>query len=395
MAKYEYFDRSPEDVHRSQRQSDSKYDRFMDTSFGSFRPKEGENCIRIVPWLNGAMPKAPEYAERWGRHWGVTITVHYGVGGNRGSYLCLDKMKGQPCPVCDVWRSDKVEEIGPTDRILCWLVDRNQQKSGLQWWAMPLTVSKDISIASERKGTGQLLKIDDWNKGYDIFFDVEGSKKQTKYKRVQADTQSSYLAENERDQDKLLDDAFAQCLPDLLKYYDADYLQKILMGQKEPGEERQNDRGDTSDRRRRPTSDEYSGDREETSSRSSRASGDDSDYSRARRGEEPDSRERSSRDTSDDGGSRRRGEPDGSNGAGHTAARRGDEGGRDREAESANEAREAQSSRSSGDREDTSSRRGDEEAPAMRRGESPGGERDQARERLRDMGQGSGRDRRR
>ena len=309
--KYKYHEQSRESIQEAQRQSDSKYDRYLEVSVPFFKPKAGENCIRLVPWLNDNDKNFKEYKERWGDKWYITVTLHWQVGPNNCTYLCLDKMKKEPCPICEVWRKEGIDRIAPVDRALAWMVDRNNERTGLQLWAMPLSVSRDISIVSEKKSKGSagaLLQIADWNKGYDIFFDKEGEgKDRTQYKRVQADGESSYLSDSEETQNKWLDMAFEKCLPDLLKTYEAEYLEKVLMGQKD---EDPDDRRDERPRRRRPGED-GSGDREETSSRSGRPRDDDRDEGRRRR-EEPvdEGRERRARRGDDEPNERRSREPD-------------------------------------------------------------------------------------
>ena len=81
--------------------------------------------------------------------------------------------------------------IKPGDRVLCRLIDRNEEKSGPQVWSMPLGVSKDISAVSIDKKGGGLLLIDDWEEGYDVFFDKEGEKLRTQYKRISLDREAS------------------------------------------------------------------------------------------------------------------------------------------------------------------------------------------------------------
>src|SRR6266705_2703459 len=100
--KYGYAEQTRESVRQAANQSDSKYDRYCETSANWFKPKGGENCIRLIPWLNNRDKEFEEYRKIWKDHWGITITLHWQVGPNKGAYLCLDKMKKEPCPICDV-----------------------------------------------------------------------------------------------------------------------------------------------------------------------------------------------------------------------------------------------------------------------------------------------------
>ncbi len=232
MAKptFSYPKRSVEDVQRRAKQSSGRYDSYLTAEVTWFRPKPGENCIRLIPWLSGDDKDYAKYEEKWGNHWGIDIIVHRNVGQDNGTYLCLDKMKGEPCPPCDAWRGEDLDELKPSDRVLCWLIDRNDEKAGVQAWSMPLGVSKDISAASQVKGSGEVLLIDHPDEGYDVFFDVEGEKKRTQYKRVSVARDPSSLAESQKTQDAWLMHVLDNRLPDLLKYYETEYLEKILSG---------------------------------------------------------------------------------------------------------------------------------------------------------------------
>lgn len=228
---FSYRGRTSEDVSRRAKQSSGRYDSFLNEEVVWFKPRDGENRIRIIPWLNGSDPDFDKLNEKWGNHWGIDLIVHRNVGADRGSYLCLDKMNGEPCPVCEVWRTESEDALKPSDRVLCWLVDRDDEKAGPKLWAMPLGTSKDISAVSQVKGSGELLLIDDPEEGYDVYFDREGEKKRTQYKRVEIAREPSPLHENENKQDTWLDYVSDNRLPDLLKFYDPEYLDKVLSGQ--------------------------------------------------------------------------------------------------------------------------------------------------------------------
>lgn len=245
---FSYRGRTSEDVSRRAKQTSGRYDKILTEDLPWFKPREGENCIRLLPWLNGEDPDFEKLDEKWGNHWGIDIIIHNQVGPDKGGYLCLDKMNGEPCPICEAWRTDDIDEIKPGDRVLCWLIDRNDEKAGPKLWSMPLGVSKDFSAASTIKGSGEILLIDDPEEGYDIYFDREGEKKLTKYKRIEVAREPSPLHDEEKKQNKWLDYISEHRLPDMLKFYDADYLEKVLSGQisaseRDDDEDEDDDRG--------------------------------------------------------------------------------------------------------------------------------------------------------
>lgn len=240
-----YRGRTSEDVTRRAKQSSGRYDSFVEGEVTWFKPREGENTIRLLPWLNGDDPEFKALDEKWGNHWGIDIILHSQVGADKGQYLCLDKMNGEPCPVCEVWRGDDEEALAPGNRVLCWLIDRNDERAGPKLWSMPLGVSKDFSAASKIKGSGEVLLVDDPEEGYDIYFDREGEKKLTKYKRIEVSRDPTPLHDKPAKMDAWLDYVAEHRLPDLLKFYEPDYLEKVLSGQVSA---RERDDGEDDDR---------------------------------------------------------------------------------------------------------------------------------------------------
>jgi gp32 DNA binding protein like len=288
---FKYAGRTAEDVSRAAKESSSRYDKYLDCDAPWFKPHDGENQIRIIPWVSGNHPDFDKLVEKYGRKIGINIVTHGRVGVDKGTYLCLDKTLGEPCPICDVWREESVEDLKPSDRMLVWLIDRKAEKTGPQLWSMPLGTSKDINAASQVRGKGgadgEVLLIDDPNEGYDLFFDREGVKDRTRYVRFETDRDPSPLHDKQERQDQWLDYVTDNCLPDLLKTYEPDYLEKVLSGQVS---KRENDDGDGDNDRssRRPSSrdrgggrdddrDRDRGDRDSSRGRSRGARGDDGD----------------------------------------------------------------------------------------------------------------------
>jgi len=61
------------------------------------------------------------------------------------------------------------------------LIDRDKPKEGVQMWAMPWTVDKDIATQSTDSRTRELLYVDDPDDGYDLYITREGTGARTKY----------------------------------------------------------------------------------------------------------------------------------------------------------------------------------------------------------------------
>jgi hypothetical protein len=342
---FKYEERTQEDVSRRSKQSSGAYDSYL--RLAQYKPKAGENCIRIVPWLNGERPDAKKQREDWGGtktsgyHWGIDVLVHFQVGPDEATYLCL-KMKGLDCPVCierqQARDDDERQKLQATTRILCWLIDRDEPRAGVQLWAMPLKLSKDISKRSVLKGEGGWLPIDHPTKGYDVFYDKEGEKIKTRYERADINRDPTPLSPNADQMEdwlRYVDDNF---LPDLLQFQDADYIQKVLHGalSREEG-----------DRPRRDGAEPATREREEPIARGRR---DEPESDRPRRGateEAPRERQEAvSRGRSRDGDGSAPWEGRRSEGQGSEANET-----RDREAEQAQEGREAEAAKEAAPRQ--------------------------------------------
>ena len=352
---FKYRKRTAESASRRAKQTSGVYDSYVNVEAPWFKPKEGENCIRILPWIAQDDPKLKdqEFADKWGDHWGIDIFIHRNVGPDNGSYLCPNKMSGEPCPICEARNEadeDQAQALKPSNRILAWLIDRNDEKTGPKLWSMPLGTSKDISARSVLKGSGELLNIDDPEEGFDVYFNREGEKDRTRYTQVDVARDPSPLHEDEKIQDRWLKYVEDNLLPDILEFYDADYMEKILFGQAERGERETSKRERPSSRRSgRRGEDEDETERKETTSRGGRRGSRDEEPEPEK--EEPDRGRRGRRSVE-------REEPEGDREESPRGNRRGRgrsdeaEPERDREAESENEGREARSSRGRGSRDD-------------------------------------------
>ena len=175
---FQYRQRTPDAWNKRANQQGSNYAGVIQDRFNVFGAKEGENAIRILPptWEN------PE-------HYGHDIWVHFNVGPEGGTVLCLSRMKHQPCPICE-WQA-KAETAGredakdykPKRRVAIWLIDKKAEKpeDNPAIWTMGWTTDRDISVVCKDRESGQLYMIDHPTAGYDVFFNKSGKGDQTKY----------------------------------------------------------------------------------------------------------------------------------------------------------------------------------------------------------------------
>ncbi len=224
---YEYQARSAESVRERSTKGANDFDKIVIDGIKNFKPSDGDNCIRILPptW------KKPD-------HYGYDIFVHYGVGPDRQSYLCLNKMKDEADPIYEEYEIAKrdaregnkedeqyVKDLAAKKRCGVWLIDRNNEKEGVQFWAMPWTMDRDIVKVSIDKKTGEVLPIDHPEEGYDVEFDKSGKGARTEYGGVAISRRSSPLGN-----DKWLDYAMDHPIPEILQYFDYDHIKKAFGG---------------------------------------------------------------------------------------------------------------------------------------------------------------------
>lgn len=367
--------RKAEDVVRASKSSGDLYDRYLNPDVQRFKPKAGENCLRICP---------PSWGD--GRDWALPVYVHYGIGPDNATYLCEAKMKpGSKCVVCEARKKatdeDEADALRITYRPHCFVVDRDAEKTGPQVWDVAGTLFKEINARSVDRKTGEVVLIDDPVNGYDIMFDREGTNMRTKYINVGLEREPTPLSDDERnfwaEKDKNGEWEFGgrwieyledHPLPELLIFHPQDHIESVLYARpvrKEDEEERPSrSRRDAAEeeekpsRRRRDTAEE-----EERPSR------------RRRDAEEEEKPSRRSRDTEEEEKPSRRS---------RDTAEEDDPPSERRRRSSADEEESRPSRRRDADAEE-------EERPARRRGADAEEERP-ARRRLSENGKGNGAD---
>lgn len=190
QGKFQYKPRNQESWEKREKQSAGNFIGFILDSLDTYTVRKGENWTRILP---------PTWAEA--AHYGMDIWVHYGIGPQNASVLCLLKMKNQPCPACegraiaeDEGKEELAKELKPTRRVLVWMIDRKDEKKPLLW-PMAWTVDRDISKIARDRQTGELYQLDHPEEGFDISFDVEGEAQTRKYTGFQLARRASSVAE--------------------------------------------------------------------------------------------------------------------------------------------------------------------------------------------------------
>lgn len=273
---YTYERRDPEAMRR-RGEGNSDFDRIVSEKVKQWKPNDGDNRIRIIP---------PTWAKA--EHHGLDLKVHYGVGADRQSYLCLRGMKGEDDPIYEAYEraraelnedeenkelKEHVRNLKAKPRVGIYLVDRDHEKEGVQFWAMPAGLDTDIVQVMQDKRTGEVLPIDDPKKGYDVEFVKKGKGINTEYLGVAIARRSSPLHDDPDKADKWMDFAVANPIPSVLQYFPYEHIAKAFGG---------------GGKKRREDDDRPSRDREERGSTRER----EEDRGRDREERRPESRER-------------------------------------------------------------------------------------------------------
>jgi hypothetical protein len=226
MSNYTYTERAEETYKQRTYNRDSSKESFFKPGFKFFQPKDGNNRVRILPptWQN------PD-------HYGIDIHMHYKIGGSNSSYLCLNKMKNTSCPICEAlakpeMKNDKEnsDAIGIKKKVLVWCIDRADEATGPKLWAMPTSLDRAFVIQSADDITGEILRIDHPDKGYDVSFDKSGKEIKTKYEGEKIARHATPLSSDKKLADTWIDFIVDNPLPSVLQHFDYDHVKAVFNG---------------------------------------------------------------------------------------------------------------------------------------------------------------------
>lgn len=218
--RFQYRPRTAEELKDRQRQQGGTRDSFFTNDAQFFTAKQGDNDLRLMPptW-EGA------------KHYGFDLYVHYGIGADESAYLCLDKMKGEKCPVCEereraagAGEQDYADSLRPSKRVAVYVVDRKEEGKGPLIWNMPWTVDRDVSNLSVDSKTGEIYSVDNPDEGYDVQFKREGADQRTKYTGIQIARRSSPLIDDSATFDKWLQYVVDHPIPACLNFFAYEHI---------------------------------------------------------------------------------------------------------------------------------------------------------------------------
>jgi hypothetical protein len=232
---FSYKKRSAETLKERANMKGGNFDTFVKPKFKQWKPKEGKNLIRILPptWE----PDDAPWQET--EHYGLDVFVNYNIGADNQVYLSLSKhLKGED-PLAEAKREAQQEgekefakKLNPTQRILYWIIDRNDEDEGPLYWAAPFTFDKSLSNLCIDEDTKEVIFIDDPAKGRDVRFYKEGTGLNTKYDSSKMKVLGpSSVHEDEGIEEEWLEFITENPLPSILNFYDYDHIKASFDGQ--------------------------------------------------------------------------------------------------------------------------------------------------------------------
>jgi hypothetical protein len=279
----DYTPRDPKKIKERAEQTGGRFDSPFKDNTDMFIPKAGDHTVRILE---------PTWDEH--DHYGYDIWVHSYVGPDSSTYLCLAKMKGKPCPICDAAREaksageeDDAKKLAHTRRVVVWVIDRDDDSDPTipKIWSMSWSQDRDIAALCTNKRTGKILLIDHPHEGYDVSFKKTGQGLQTKYIGWQIDRDPTPISDDDRELERIREYIQENPIPTMLKFYSTEYLEKMISGTAEKKDDDLDDEnGSESDNEER----EAKQDKDHDAKRSRGRSDDDEPEEKPRRGSKRD-----------------------------------------------------------------------------------------------------------
>lgn len=219
---FTYRKRSAEQINR--RASGNDFISFISNEVDMYKPKKGANVIRFLP---------PTWEDPEPDHYGMDVWVHYNVGPDHASVLCLNRMKGERCPICEARAraerkgdEDTAGQLKATKRVLAWVIDRDNEDRNSKplLFAMGARMDREIAGLSVDPRSKHVLYIDDPKNGYDVSFRKDGEGLKTQYGGIQIDRQPSEIV------DEYLDYVEEVPIPQTLVWRSYEEVQRIFQG---------------------------------------------------------------------------------------------------------------------------------------------------------------------
>ena len=216
---FQYKKRSEEQLRKRQEQQSGDFKSIVKDNVKIWKPGK-TNAIRILP---------PTWDDA--EHYALDVHIHYQVGADEERVLALHEMLGEEDPIRELrmeyeadGEKDLAKALRPGRACAMYIVDLDDEDEGVQLFLAPATVDAGIAQVSQCPRSGEMYHIDDPENGYDVFFDKQGEKLNTKYVGFQIGRDSSEISEEH------LEFAIDNPIPDVLAYLEYEEIEKMIEG---------------------------------------------------------------------------------------------------------------------------------------------------------------------
>jgi len=225
--KFQYRPRTAEEMNKRAHQNAGNREGCIKPEINTWSPSDGENKIRILP---------PTWEDA--EHYGIEVWVHYNIGSDKGTYLCLNKQDGVTCPICEVRSemdhagdNEAARDFIPRKRVGMFVIDRAQEQKGPLLWLSPWTLDQEIAKQAIDEDGGALA-LDNPGEGYDITFSREqqGKNVPPKYVGVKVARKSSPLFDDDNEIEAALNYVMENPIPTTLVHHEYDTVKAVFEG---------------------------------------------------------------------------------------------------------------------------------------------------------------------
>ena len=168
---------------------------YLSVDIPLYKMPVGDQAIRVLP------------SSEPGEFFGKEIYVHEFIGMNKDYFLCVDKLRrteDDVCPFCERAKHlsknnatfEEIQPFKPRKKVLLNIIDLKNEKDGVKIWIAPYTAVDEILLASYDRKAKTPRDISDPDEGHDIFITREGADRNTKYKGIQMDPQSTSVEQS-------------------------------------------------------------------------------------------------------------------------------------------------------------------------------------------------------
>jgi hypothetical protein len=220
-SKFQYKPRSAEQVEKRLNRTGGSFQGYLRDDYKLFKPAVGENFIRFLP---------PTWDDA--EHWGYEVHVHYNVGPERASVLCLAKMEGKKCPICEAQAAARkagdeelAKELAPRMQVISWIMNMKDTATGPQLYSVSFRMDSDFIKLTRDRESGEIYQIDNPEEGYNVSYQREGTTQTTtKYSGFQLGRKPSAIQED------WLEYVVAHPVPETLVRRDYDEVKALFEG---------------------------------------------------------------------------------------------------------------------------------------------------------------------